>query len=62
VEAHDALLLGRIERYLDAKLDRRTIQGLKPQYKFPSTEKARSKKKDKKKKDAKKKDTKKKSR
>ncbi|WP_417447922.1 ATP-dependent RNA helicase SrmB [Idiomarina abyssalis] len=55
VEAHDALLLGRIERYLDAKLDRRTIQGLKPQYKFPSTEKARSKKKDKKKKDAKKK-------
>jgi ATP-dependent RNA helicase SrmB len=62
VEAHDALLLGRIERYLDAKLDRRTIQGLKPQYKFPSTEKARSKKKEKKKKDAKKKDTKKKSR
>jgi ATP-dependent RNA helicase SrmB len=55
VEAHDALLLGRIERYLDAKLDRRTIQGLKPQYKFPSTEKARSKKKDKKKKDKKKK-------
>ncbi|MGM0629809.1 MAG: ATP-dependent RNA helicase SrmB [Pseudomonadota bacterium] len=55
VEAHDALLLGRIERYLDAKLDRRTIQGLKPQYKFPSTEKSRSKKKDKKKKDKKKK-------
>ena len=55
VEAHDALLLGRIERYLDAKLDRRTIQDLKPQYKFPSTEKSRSKKKDKKKKDKKKK-------
>lgn len=55
VEAHDALLLGRIERYLDAKLDRRNIKDLKPQYKFPSTEKARSKKKDKKKKDKKKK-------
>ncbi|RUO68404.1 ATP-dependent RNA helicase SrmB [Idiomarina ramblicola] len=55
VEAHDALLLGRVERYLDAKLDRRTIEGLKPQYKFPSTEKSRSKKKDKKKKDKKKK-------
>lgn len=55
VEAHDALLLGRIERYLDTKLDRRNITGLKPQYKFPSTEKARSKKKDKKKKDKKKK-------
>lgn len=45
VEAHDALLLGRVERYLDTKLDRRVIEGLKPQYKFPSTEKARSKKK-----------------
>ncbi|MDV6315677.1 ATP-dependent RNA helicase SrmB [Idiomarina sp. HP20-50] len=55
VEAHDALLLGRIERYLDAKLDRRNIEGLKPQYKFPSTDKSRSKKKDKKKKDKKKK-------
>ncbi|MEL7798681.1 MULTISPECIES: ATP-dependent RNA helicase SrmB [Idiomarina] len=55
VEAHDALLLGRVERYLDAKLDRRTIEGLKPQYKFPSTEKSRSKKKVKKKTDKKKK-------
>lgn len=48
VEAHDALLLGRIERYLDAQLDRRVIEGLRPQYKFPSTKKSKPKKKAKK--------------
>ena len=48
VEAHDALLLGRIERYLDVQLDRRVIEGLRPQYKFPSTKKSKPKKKAKK--------------
>lgn len=48
VEAHDALLLGRIERYLDAQLDRRVIEGLRPQYKFPSTKRSKPKKKAKK--------------
>ncbi|WP_300319648.1 ATP-dependent RNA helicase SrmB [Idiomarina sp.] len=48
VEAHDALLLGKIERYLDAQLDRRVIEGLRPQYKFPSTKKSKPKKKAKK--------------
>lgn len=48
VEAHDALLLGRIERYLDAQLDRRVIEGLRPQYKFPSTKRSKTKKKAKK--------------
>lgn len=48
VEAHDALLLGRIERYLDTQLDRRVIEGLRPQYKFPSTKKSKPKKKTKK--------------
>ena len=48
VEAHDALLLGRIERYLDAQLDRRVIEGLRPQYRFPSTKRSKPKKKAKK--------------
>ena len=48
IEAHDALLLGRIERYLDAQLDRRVIEGLRPQYKFPSTKRSKTKKKAKK--------------
>ena len=48
VEAHDALLLGKIERYLDAQLDRRVIEGLRPQYKFPSTKRSKPKKKAKK--------------
>lgn len=45
VEAHDALLLGRIERYLDTQLDRRVIEELRPQYKFPSTKRSKPKKK-----------------
>ncbi|MGM0480712.1 MAG: ATP-dependent RNA helicase SrmB [Pseudomonadota bacterium] len=45
IEAHDALLLGRIERYTGQKLERRVFNDLRPQYKFPSTEKKRSKKK-----------------
>lgn len=45
VEAHDALLLGRIERYTEEKLERRVFDDLRPQYKFPSTDKKRSKKK-----------------
>lgn len=48
IEAHDALLLGKIERYLDAQLDRRVIEGLRPQYKFPSTKRSKPKKKAKK--------------
>ncbi|WPZ00880.1 ATP-dependent RNA helicase SrmB [Idiomarina sp. OXR-189] len=48
IEAHDALLLGKIERYLDAQLDRRVIEGLRPQHKFPSTKKSKPKKKAKK--------------
>ncbi|EKE87602.1 ATP-dependent RNA helicase SrmB [Idiomarina xiamenensis] len=44
VEAHDALLLGRIERYLKEKIERRIIKDLRPQYKFPSTEKSKPKK------------------
>lgn len=48
VEAHDALLLGKIERYLDAQLDRRVIEGLRPQYRFPSTKRSKPKKKAKK--------------
>ncbi|HAD49257.1 ATP-dependent RNA helicase SrmB [Idiomarina aquatica] len=45
VEAHDALLLGRIERYTGQALDRRVFSDLKPQHKFPATDKKRSKKK-----------------
>lgn len=45
VEAHDALLLGRIERYTEQKLERRVFDDLRPKYKFPATDKKRSKKK-----------------
>ncbi|WP_404400009.1 ATP-dependent RNA helicase SrmB [Idiomarina seosinensis] len=45
IEAHDALLLGRIERYTGQKLERRVFDDLRPQFKFPSTEKKRTKKK-----------------
>lgn len=45
VEAHDALLLGRIERYTGQKLERRVFDDLRPQYKFPATDKKRTKKK-----------------
>lgn len=45
VEAHDALLLGRIERYQGEKIERRVIDDLRPQYKFPATQKTRKKSK-----------------
>lgn len=45
VEAHDADLLGRIERYQDAKIERRVFAELKPQYKFPDPRKKAKKKK-----------------
>lgn len=45
VEAHDAAMLGKIERYLQQKLDRRVIEGLRPQFKFPDTSKNKPKKK-----------------
>jgi len=45
VEAHDAQLLGRIERYQDAKIERRVFADLKPNYKFPTTSKSKKKKK-----------------
>lgn len=45
VEAHDALLLGRIERYQDNKIERRVFADLRPQFKFPSTTKSKKKKK-----------------
>jgi ATP-dependent RNA helicase SrmB len=44
VEAHDAELLGRIERYQKAKLERRVFDDLRPQYKFPTPGKAKKKK------------------
>src|SRR5690554_1538364 len=50
VEAHDAENLGRIERYLGERLERRVIQELKPQFKFPDPHKKPAKKKKKKKK------------
>ena len=53
VEAHDAENLGRIERYLGERLERRVIQELKPQFKFPDPHKSPAKKKKKKKKDKK---------
>ncbi|MCL5049079.1 MAG: ATP-dependent RNA helicase SrmB [Firmicutes bacterium] len=55
VEAHDAENLGRIERYLGERLERRVIAELKPQFKFPDPHKkpAKKKKKDKKAKAAK---------
>lgn len=45
VEAHDAQLLSRIERYQKAKIDRRVIAELKPQYKFPGAAKKKKAKK-----------------
>lgn len=48
VEAHDAECLGRVERYLDTKLERRIIDGLRPTFKFPDPHKKTKKKKPKK--------------
>ena len=45
VEAHDADMLGRVERYLGEKIERRVIKSLRPQYKFPEPGKSNSKKK-----------------
>ncbi|RUO75662.1 ATP-dependent RNA helicase SrmB [Pseudidiomarina taiwanensis] len=49
VEAHDAQLLGRIQRYQNSKIERRVFDDLRPQYKFPDSVK-KAKKKAKKKK------------
>ncbi|RWU08937.1 ATP-dependent RNA helicase SrmB [Pseudidiomarina gelatinasegens] len=49
VEAHDAELLGRIERYQKVKMERRVIDDLRPQYKFPTPGKSKKKKAKKKK-------------
>src|SRR5690606_27514712 len=51
VEAHDAELLGRIERYQKLKIERRVFDELRPQYKFPTPGKTKKKKKKKKGKD-----------
>ncbi|TRW48097.1 ATP-dependent RNA helicase SrmB [Aliidiomarina halalkaliphila] len=48
VEAHDAEHLGRIERYLGERLERRFVPELRPQFKFPDPEKSKKKKKKKK--------------
>ncbi|RUO24419.1 ATP-dependent RNA helicase SrmB [Aliidiomarina minuta] len=48
VEAHDAAMLGRIERYTGEKLERRVMQDLRPQFKFPDPHKSTKKKKAKK--------------
>jgi len=45
VEAHDADMLGRVERYLEEKLERRVIKSLRPKYKFPEPGKGGNKKK-----------------
>ncbi|RUO58764.1 ATP-dependent RNA helicase SrmB [Pseudidiomarina insulisalsae] len=45
VEAHDADLLGRVERYQGSKIERRVFAELKPQYKFPDARKKAKKKK-----------------
>lgn len=45
VEAHDSECLGRIERYLGARLERRFIEGLRPKFKFPEPDKIKRKKK-----------------
>lgn len=45
VEAHDAECLGRVERYLDTKIERRFIEGLRPTFKFPDPHKKTKKKK-----------------
>lgn len=44
VEAHDAIYLGRIEKYLGEKIERRFIKELRPQYKFPDPDKIAKKK------------------
>lgn len=49
VEAHDAELLARIERYQKTKIERRVIDDLRPQYKFPTPGKSKKKKAKKKK-------------
>lgn len=48
VEAHDMALLGRIERYLEQKVERRIIEGLRPATRFPDPHKQPKKKKKKK--------------
>lgn len=45
VEAHDAEMLGRIERYIGEKIERRVIKTLRPQYKFPEATRSKKKKK-----------------
>ncbi|MCC5854565.1 MAG: ATP-dependent RNA helicase SrmB [Idiomarina sp.] len=53
VEAHDAECLGRIERYLDTRIERRMVDSLRPSFKFPDPHvKGKSKAKKKKKKKA----------
>lgn len=47
VEAHDAELLGRIERYQKIKIERRVFDDLRPQFKFPTPGKVKKKKKSK---------------
>ncbi|MCL5051553.1 ATP-dependent RNA helicase SrmB [Aliidiomarina maris] len=49
VEAHDSDMLGRVERYIGEKLERRFVKGLRPQHKFPEPGKSKAKKKKKKK-------------
>lgn len=44
VEAHDAEHLGRIERYMGERIERRFVPDLRPQYKFPDAEKKKKKK------------------
>ncbi|MDT7525848.1 ATP-dependent RNA helicase SrmB [Pseudidiomarina sp. GXY010] len=44
VEAHDADLLGRIERYQKVKMERRVFDDLRPQFKFPMPGKSKKKK------------------
>ncbi|RTE85549.1 MULTISPECIES: ATP-dependent RNA helicase SrmB [Gammaproteobacteria] len=44
VEAHDAIYLGRIEKYLGQKIERRFIKDLRPQFKFPEPDKIAKKK------------------
>lgn len=44
VEAHDVDMLGRVERYLGEKIERRVIKELRPQYKFPQPGKSKKKK------------------
>ncbi|MCC5879732.1 MAG: ATP-dependent RNA helicase SrmB [Idiomarina sp.] len=44
VEAHDADMLGRVERYIGEKIERRVIKSLRPQFKFPEPGKGKKKK------------------